>query len=74
MIVVNTCEDFTTYYDGEKEVTKFISLKEKGNVVITEYYNELYQSVIKRKLTLSGNCYSVELEELGFSEVFCRVD
>ncbi|HEY9050011.1 MAG TPA: hypothetical protein VIQ03_00620 [Gammaproteobacteria bacterium] len=74
LIVIISCKDFTTYYDGEAEVTKLISIKEEGNIITTEYYSEIDGGIIKRKAVLSGNCYSVELGELGFSEVFCKIE
>jgi len=73
LVVVNTCKDSTSYFDGEAEVMKLISLKENGNIVTTEYYSELHQMVIKSKVVLEGECYSLPLEAMGFNEIFCRV-
>ena len=38
-----------------------------------EYYDPDLQRNVKDILTISGNCYSVPLQRLGFEEVFCRV-
>ena len=73
LVYINTCNESTSYFEGEKETTKFISMKEKGNIVITEYFSSFYNKVIKEKAIFEGECYSTLIQSLGFREVFCRV-
>jgi len=75
LVVINTCKKSKSYFEGdsETETIKYISVKENGNIITTEYYSELFGETMQSVAVLDGNCYSLGLESMGFSEVFCRV-
>ena len=68
-----TCKGVTSKHEGTVQTYEFRSMKEWGDTVTIEYYDPDLQRNVKDILTISGNCYSVPLQRLGFEEVFCRV-
>ena len=72
LLIEIDCEGFTSLYKGHLDSIKFTKLEIDGNIFTTTYYDELLDEDINRSMTLEGDCYSVLLEGLGFSEVFCR--
>lgn len=74
LIVEIDCEGFTSFYEGQQESIKFKKLEVNGNVYTSTYYDELFGEEVTRSITLEGDCYSLLLEGLGFSEVFCRTE
>jgi len=73
-LVLNyTCKGFTSTFEGKIDTYEFLSMSESGDTVTTEYYDPFYKQNMKRTAVISGNCYSIALEHLGFDEVFCRI-
>ena len=79
LIVINTCEKTTSYFEEEgkskAEVTKFISIKEKDKIVTLKYFIQPFDNEVTEIIEVNDNCYSTsnDLVKLGFSEVFCRI-
>jgi len=67
-----TCKRVVSTFDDTMETHDFVRMAEDGNVVTMTYYDQRMRSVHKTMVTISGNCYSIPIEEFGFDEVFCR--
>ena len=76
LITEVSCQEFTSIYEDERTTIPYESVEINGNKISVSYFEELLGKVIviSRTLTLDGNCISLPLEELGFSEVFCRIE
>jgi len=69
-----TCNQFTTYFDGESETHNYETVLVEGDRITTRYYDRFKQQTVENTVVLEGDCYSVPLEGLGFREYFCRVE
>jgi hypothetical protein len=68
-----TCEGFTSTYEDMVKSYKFISMKESGRYVTTEYFEPSQNKNLLDTIEIIDDCYSVPLGKLGFNEVFCKV-
>lgn len=73
LVIDYTCQGFTSTYENMVKSYQFISMKESGRVVTTEYYEPLQKKNLLDTIEIIEGCYSVPLGKLGFNEVFCRV-
>lgn len=69
-----TCDQFTTYYEGESETYDYETVSVEGTRITTRHYDPLREKMVETVAVLEGECYSVPLEGLGFREYFCRVE
>jgi len=73
LVIDYTCKGFTSTYEDMVETYQFISMKESGRVVTTEYYEPSQKKNLLYTIEIIEGCYSLPIGKLGFNEVFCRV-
>ena len=73
LVIDYTCDGFTSTYEDMLKTYKFISMKEAGHYVTTEYYEPLQNKNLRDIIEIIDDCYSVPINKLGFDEVFCKV-
>lgn len=78
LIIDNNCSSYITYFDGVVDggdKSDFEILYEDETSVTMKSRDFTGEKVIRTlELTEDGECYSIPLGSLGFSEFFCRVN
>jgi hypothetical protein len=73
LIVEFTCNSFITYYDNEKVKTDYKIIKQEGNFITIEYYEEALSEFVQDTLELIGDCYYSPPMTFGFKEAMCKI-
>lgn len=68
LVIEYSCTEGTSCYEGECETDPYIIISQDGNAITIE------STFGGKEILLNGDCYSILIEYLGFSEVFCRVE
>lgn len=67
LVIEYSCTEATSCYEGNCETDPYILTSKDGNGIIIE------STFGRKEIILNGDCYSILIEYLGFSEIFCRV-
>ena len=67
LLIEYSCTEGTSCYEGDCETEPYTIVSQDGNEVTIE------STFGRKEIALNGNCYSILIEYLGFSEIFCRV-
>ena len=73
LIVDMTCDEATSYYEGNIDTTKYKILSRVGDALKIELYDGSSDKPSVKTVELRGACYLISLDSLGFSEVFCKI-
>jgi hypothetical protein len=69
-----TEKDFITIFDGETTVTPYKVLASSDGVVVIEYFDKSFHSMLRRRIRVFDERLEVRVPGLGFDEIFTRVD
>ena len=67
-------KNFTTILDGETTVTPYKVLASSAGVVVIEYFDMAFHSMLRRRIQVFDDKLAVKVPGLGFDEIFTPVD
>jgi hypothetical protein len=67
-------KDFTTIVDGETTVTPYKVLASSDGVVVIEYFDKAFHSMLRRRIQVFDDKLAVKVPGLGFDEIFTLVE
>jgi len=67
-------KEFTTIVDGETTVTPYKVLASSDGVVVIEYFDKAFHSMIRRRIHVFDDRLAVKVPGLGFNEIFTLVE
>ncbi len=73
LIIEYTCNEFTTYYEGESDTTGYKVVKRDGNFITLKDLDDVCGAPCLKIIELDGDCYLIPLPGLDFKEVFCKI-
>jgi hypothetical protein len=73
LIVEFTCNELTSYYEGEITKKEYKIIKRDGNYITIRYFENGLGEDCDYTIELAGGCYYIPLPILKFREVMCRI-
>ena len=73
LIVEFTCNSFITYIKNEAVQTDYKIVKQDGNFITIEYFEEALGKPVQDTLKLIDDCYYSPLMTFGFKEAMCKI-
>ena len=73
LIVEFTCNELTSYYEGEITKKEYKIIKRDGNYITIRYFENGLGEDCDYTIELAGDCYYIPLPILKFREVMCRI-
>jgi len=74
LVAEYSCTEVTLHSEGGASTGKYKIVRQDGNVLEVQFYDEVPDDGITKTIILYGDCYQVvPLLNLHFNEVFCRV-
>ena len=74
LIVEISCDEFTSYYEGNVSRYKYKLLSKDGNIIKIEVDDPIYRGLEIKTIEIKDDCYFIPVGSLGFREVFCRIE
>jgi hypothetical protein len=69
-----TCNEFTSYYEGEITKKEYKIMKRDGDYITIRYLENGLDEDCDYTIELVGDCYYIPLPFLKFREVMCRIN
>ena len=73
LIIEYTCNEFTTYYEGESDTSGYKVVKRDGNFITLKNLDDDCEDPCLQTVELDGDCYLIPLPGFDFKEVFCKI-
>lgn len=73
LIVEFTCNSFTTFNGNEKVKTDYKIIKQEGNFITIEYFDEALGKSVQDRIEIVGDCYYSSPMTFGIKEAMCKI-